>query len=67
MPTGRQEWVQTKFVQILMMHLEPSKVMKFWVACKLGQGDYIKLKDQTFENETVASLYEKIKGFQDSK
>jgi hypothetical protein len=62
-----EQQVLQEAMQVLMIHLEPSKVMKFWAACKLGQGDYIKLKDQMFENETVASLYEKIKVFQDSK
>ncbi len=52
-------------LQVLMTHLEPSKVVRFWAACKLGEGDYLKLKEQLFGEETVASLYEKVKAFQD--
>ncbi|WP_339386890.1 hypothetical protein [Calothrix rhizosoleniae] len=48
-----------------MAHLEPSKELKFWSACKLGEGDYLKFKDKLFEKETVASLYEKIEVYQD--
>jgi hypothetical protein len=50
-----------------MTHLEPSKVISFWAACKLGSGDYLKLKEELFGGETVASLYEKVKTFQDEK
>lgn len=30
-------------MQVLFTHLEPSKVMKLWAACKLGEGDYLQL------------------------
>jgi hypothetical protein len=52
-------------LQILMAHLEPSKVLRFWAACKLGEGDYLKLKEQLLGKETVTSLYEKVKAFQE--
>ena len=51
---------------ILIAHLEPAKVARFVAACKLGEGDYLKLKDKLFAKETVASLYEKVKAYQDS-
>lgn len=54
-------------LQVLMSYLGTSKVLRFWAACQLGEGDYLKLKDQIFEKETVASLYNKIKAYQDSK
>lgn len=63
---GEQEVLQ-EALQVLMTHLEPSKVLRFWAACKLGEGDYLKLKEQLFDKETVASLYDKIKAHQDSK
>jgi hypothetical protein len=53
-------------MQVLLTHLEPSKVMKFWAACKIGEGDYLQLKEKLFAEESVDSLYEKIKGYQDS-
>ncbi|MFN6481414.1 MULTISPECIES: hypothetical protein [unclassified Nostoc] len=52
-------------MQVLLTHLEPSKVMKFWAACKLSEGDYLQVKEKLFVKETVASLYAKIKEFQD--
>lgn len=54
-------------IQVLLTHLEPSKVMKFWAACKLGEGDYLQLKDKLFAQEDVDSLYEKIKADQDNE
>jgi len=60
------EIVQEVF-QVLLEHLEPSKVMRFLAICKLGQGDYLALKDKLFEGETVDSLYEKIKAYQDAQ
>ena len=52
-------------MQVLLTHLEPSKVMKFWATCKLSEGDYLQLKEKLFAEETVASLYAKITEFQD--
>lgn len=52
-------------IQVLLTHLEPPKVMKFWAACKLGEGDYLQLKDKLFAQEDVDSLYEKIQAYQD--
>ncbi|NEP03234.1 MAG: hypothetical protein F6K58_32270 [Symploca sp. SIO2E9] len=57
----------TEGFQVLMANLESSKVLRFWAACHLGEGDYLKLKDQLFANETVVSLYEKVKAQQDTK
>jgi hypothetical protein len=62
-----EQQVLQEAIQVLMTHLEPSKALRFWAACKLGEGDYLKLKEQLFEKETVASLYEKIKTYQDSQ
>ena len=53
-------------MQVLLTHLEPGKVMKVWAACKLGEGDYLQLKEKLFSEETVDSLYEKIKQYQES-
>jgi hypothetical protein len=52
-------------LEVLMNHLEPSKVLRFWAACQLGKGDYLKLKEQLFSQETVASLYEQVRIYQE--
>lgn len=53
-------------LEVLIAHLEPAKLARFVAACKLGEGDHLKLKDKLFAKETVASLYEKVKAYQDS-
>ena len=52
-------------LEVLMNHLEPNKVLHFWAACQLGKGDYLKLKEQLFSQESVASLYEKVRIYEE--
>lgn len=54
-------------LQILLAHMEPSEVARFWAACSLRGGDYLKLKDELFAQESVDSLYSKILNFQLAK
>ncbi|BAY22731.1 hypothetical protein NIES2100_24940 [Calothrix sp. NIES-2100] len=61
---NEQENLQ-EVMQVLLTHLEPSKVMKFWATCKISEGEYLQLKEKLFEQETVASLFTKIKEYQD--
>ena len=60
---SEQKILQEGF-QVLLSNMEPSKVARFWAACNMGGGDYLKLKDELFAQETVASLYSKILEFQ---
>ncbi len=62
-----EQQVLQEGLQILLAHMEPSKVARFWAACNVGNGDYLKLKDELFAKESVASLYSKILEFQESK
>ena len=63
---SEQQVLQEGF-QILLSNMEPSTVARFWAACHIGKGDYLKLKDQLFAQESVSSLYSKILDFQASK
>ena len=65
MDTDR-EIIQEAF-QVLIEHLEISKVMRFLAICNPENGDYLQLKDKLFEGETVDSLYEKIKALEDEE
>lgn len=60
---GDQQIIQ-EALQILLEHMEPLKVAHFVAACNLGEGNYLKIKDQLFEGETVDSLYEKVQAFE---
>jgi len=62
-----EQQVLQEGLQILLSNMEPSAVARFWAACSIGTGDYLKLKDELFAQESVASLYAKIAAFQASK
>lgn len=61
-----QEIIQEAF-QVLIEHLDASKIMRFLAICNPENGDYLQLKDKLFEGETVDSLYEKIKALEDQE
>ncbi|CAN1209916.1 hypothetical protein TUMEXPCC7403_06800 [Tumidithrix helvetica PCC 7403] len=63
---NEQQVLQEGF-RILLANMEPSKVGRFWSACNFGSGDYLKLKDELFGQESVATLYSKVLEFQNSK
>ena len=62
-----QQQVLQEGLQVLLSNMEPWKVARFWAACNLGGGDYLKLKDELFAQESVASLYSKIVEFHKSQ
>ena len=49
---------------VLLNHLEPAKVAKFLAARPVLNRDYVKLRDQLFAGETVDSLADKIRAFE---
>lgn len=61
--TSEQQVLQ-EALQILMEHLSPAKVARFWAAWQGGSGDYLALREQLFTGETVASLSEKVQVYQ---
>jgi hypothetical protein len=65
--TPNDKQVIQQALQILRTHMTPSKFARFIAACNLGEGDYLKTKEQLFVNETVDSLSEKIQAFETIK
>ena len=45
-------------VEVLMERLSASKVARLLSSWQIGQGDYLKLRDELFSGETVGSLYQ---------
>jgi hypothetical protein len=62
-----EQQVLQEGLQVLFVNMEPSAVARFWAACNSGSGDYLKLKEELFGQESVASLYAKVLEFQESK
>jgi hypothetical protein len=51
--------------ELLLQKMSPAKVARFWASWQVGQGDYLQWRETTFADETVDSLYEQIKTFQE--
>jgi len=45
-------------VEVLMERMPASKVARLLSSWQIGQGDYLKLREELFGNETVESLYQ---------
>ena len=64
-PSERQ--IILEAAQVLIHHMTPSKATRFWASWQVGEGDYLSIREQLFNKETVASLYDRIKKFQDEQ
>jgi len=63
----REHEVLREALQILSEHMEPAKVGIFLSALNIGEGDYLLERDKLFAGETVNTLGEKVKAFQEVK
>ena len=64
-PSERQ--IIQEAAHVLMEHMSPARATRFWASWQVGEGDYLEIRQQLFEKETVASLYEQIEAFQKKK
>ncbi len=51
-------------VGVLWEHLGPAKTVRLWATWQMGEGDYLSLRDQLFEGESVATLF-KVRAYQE--
>ena len=47
-------------MSVLMKHLTPDKLARYYAAVHIGEGDYLTIREHLFEGETVETLYKKI-------
>lgn len=52
---------------ILLRQLSPAKVVRLLVAWQIGRGDYLTIREQLFDGETVSTLFEKIQVYQSER
>jgi hypothetical protein len=57
--------INLEVAQVLMQHMSPSKATRFWASWQVGEGDYLAIREQIFQKETVSALYKQIKKFQE--
>ena len=50
--------------QVLIQHMSQSKAARFWASWQVGEGEYLAIREQLFQKETVSSLYKQIEEFQ---
>ena len=63
---SEQEVVQ-EAAEVLLEHLSPAKVARFWAAWQVGGGNYLAVREQLFAGETVTTLFEKVQAYQRSE
>ena len=58
--------VLSEVSQLLIEHLSPAKVVRFWASWQAGRNQYLAWRDDRFAAETVTTLYEKVLAYQDA-
>ena len=48
--------INLEVAQVLIQHMSPSKATRFWASWQVGEGDYLAIREQLFQKETVSSL-----------
>ena len=61
---SEQEIVQ-EATEVLLEHLSPAKMARFWAAWQIGKGDYLAIRERLFAEETVETLFEKVRVYQE--
>lgn len=56
--------VMREAAEILLRNLAPSKLARFWASWQVGQGDYLRWRDEVFGHYTVSELYDEVLAFQ---
>ena len=52
---------------VLLRHMSPSKLARFWAGREMGRGDYLRWRDEAFAGQTVDELYAAIESFQSAE
>lgn len=59
--------IMQEATEILLERMSPAKVARFWAMWQLGKGDYQAIREELFTGETVQTLYEKIRVYQEAE
>jgi hypothetical protein len=60
----REQKIFQEAISILIDHMEPARATRVWASLQIGEGDYLSIKDNLFDKETVEKLYKKVWDFQ---
>lgn len=53
--------------EILLQHLSPAKLAHFWANWQLGQGDYLRWRNEFFEGQTASQLFKAVQSYQEKQ
>ena len=56
--------VLNEAAKVLIEHLEPEKVVRFWASWQVGKGDYLQLRQEIFQGDSLDALYKKALAYQ---
>ena len=51
----------------LVERVSPAKIARLWAMWQLGRGDYEAVREELFAEETVHTLYDQIRTYQDTQ
>ena len=52
---------------ILLERMSPAKIARLWAMWQLGRGHYEAIREKLFAEETVHTLYDQIRTYQDTQ
>ncbi|MBM4086768.1 MAG: hypothetical protein FJ272_18430 [Planctomycetes bacterium] len=62
-----EQQVVREAVDVLLKHMSPAKVARFLAVCRVGDGDYLAIRRRLFDKESVATLFEKVRKYENRK
>ncbi len=63
---AREQEIFHEATKVLLKNLGPAKMARLLAAWQKDDSDYTVIRDQLFEGETIDTLYEQIKDFQEA-
>jgi len=64
---SNEQDVVREAVDVLLKHMSPAKVARFLAVCRVGDGDYLAIRRRLFDKESVATLFEKVRKYENRK
>ena len=60
----REQDILSEAAKVLIEHLEPEKVVRFWASWQVGKGDYLQMRQEIFQADDLDALYKKALAYQ---
>jgi len=64
---SNEQQVVREAVDVLLKHMSPAKVARLLALCRVGDGDYLAIRRRLFDKESVTTLFEKVKRYENRR